>query len=149
LEVLLVEGLTGNEKEVQKIAELARCIQPGRVQLNTVSRPPAEASAQPVAPQQLAVLSRVFKEAAQVISDISPQTALYPRPSAVTDQQILDVLARRPSTAGGVAAGLNLHLQEATKRLHALMKIGAVSVLRKDADLFYRLAMAPSEKDPR
>ena len=42
LEVLLVDGITGTERQVEKIAALARRIRPGRVQINTVSRPPAE-----------------------------------------------------------------------------------------------------------
>jgi wyosine [tRNA(Phe)-imidazoG37] synthetase (radical SAM superfamily) len=149
LEVLLVEGLTGNEKEVEKIAALARRIRPGRVQLNTVSRPPAEALARPVSPHQLAVLSGFFAGDAEVISDSTPHSLFSPRPSAVTDQEILNLLARRPCTAQGVAAGLNLHLQEATKRLHGLMKSSEVSILRKDGDLFYRALMAPADQDIR
>jgi len=58
-------------------------------------------------------------------------------------------LARRPSTVQGVAAGLNLHLQEATKRLHALMKTGDVSVLRKEDDLFYRVGSTPADHGHR
>jgi len=149
LEVLLVEGLTGSEKEVEKIAALARRIQPGRVQLNTVSRPPAEALARPVTSQRLAVLSRLFAGAAEVISDSAPPSPLSQRSSVVTDQEILGLLARRPSTVQGVAAGLNLHLQEATKRLHALMKTGDVSVLRKEDDLFYRVGSTPADHGHR
>jgi wyosine [tRNA(Phe)-imidazoG37] synthetase (radical SAM superfamily) len=147
LEVLLVEGLTGNEKEAEKIAALARRIQPGRVQLNTVSRPPAEASVKPVSAQQLSALCRLFPKTAEVISDAIPQNPLPAGLAAVTDQEILDLLARRPCTPQGVAAGLNLHLQEATKRLHALMKAGKIAVLRKDDDLFYQVPMAPADQD--
>jgi wyosine [tRNA(Phe)-imidazoG37] synthetase (radical SAM superfamily) len=147
LEVLLVEGLTGNEKEVEKIAALARRIQPGRVQLNTVSRPPADASVKPVSAQQLSALCRLFPKTAEVISDAIPQNPLPAGLAAVTDQEILDLLARRPCTPQGVAAGLNLHLQEAIKRLHALMKAGKIAVLRKDDDLFYQVPMAPADQD--
>jgi wyosine [tRNA(Phe)-imidazoG37] synthetase (radical SAM superfamily) len=147
LEVLLVEGLTGNETEVGKIAALARRIRPGRVQLNTVSRPPAEESVKPVSAQQLAALCRLFPKAVEIISDAASQNPLPDSLAAVTDQEILDLLARRPCTPQGVAAGLNLHLQEATKRLHTLMKAGELSVLRKDDDLFYQLVMAPADQD--
>lgn len=148
LEVLLVEGLTGNEKEVEKIAALARRIRPGRVQLNTVSRPPAEASVKPVSAQQLSALCRLFPKAVEVISDAIPQNPLPAGLAAATDQEILDLLARRPCTPHGVAAGLNLHLQEATKRLHALMKAGKISVLRIDNDLFYQVLIAPTDQGP-
>jgi wyosine [tRNA(Phe)-imidazoG37] synthetase (radical SAM superfamily) len=145
LEVLLVEGFTGSEKEVEKIAVWARRIRPGRVQLNTVSRPPTEASARPVPAERLAALSGLFAKAVEVISDSPPLTARPTRGSTVTDQEILDLLSRRPCTAQGVAEGLDLHLLEATKRLSALTKAGNVSVLRKDGDLFYGVRSAPAE----
>ncbi len=147
LEVLLVEGFTGNEKEVEKIAALARRIRPGRVQLNTVSRPPAEASVKPVSAQQLSALCRLFPKAVEVISDAIPPNPLPAGLSAVTDQEILALLARRPCTPQGVAAGLNLHLQEAAKRLHALTKAGKIAVLRKNDDLFYQVPMAPADQE--
>lgn len=147
LEVLLVEGFTGNEKEVEKIATLARRIRPGRVQLNTVSRPPAEASVKPVSSQQLSAFCRLFPKAVEVISDAIPQNPLPAGLSAVTDQEILALLARRPCTPQGVAAGLNLHLQEAAKRLHALAKAGKIAVLRKDEELFYQVPMAPADQE--
>jgi wyosine [tRNA(Phe)-imidazoG37] synthetase (radical SAM superfamily) len=89
LEVLLVEGLTGNETEVGKIAALARRIRPGRVQLNTVSRPPAEESVKPVSAQQLAALCRLFPKAVEIISDAASQNPLPDSLAAVTDQEIL------------------------------------------------------------
>jgi wyosine [tRNA(Phe)-imidazoG37] synthetase (radical SAM superfamily) len=147
LEVLLVDGLTGNEKEVEKIAALARRIQPGRVQLNTVSRPPAEASVKPLSAQQLSALCKFFPKAVEVISDAIPQNPLPAGLSTVTDQEILALLARRPCTPQGVAAGLNLHLQEAAKRLHALTKAGKIAVLRKNDDLFYQVPMAPADQE--
>ncbi len=147
LEVLLVEDLTGSEKEVEKIAALTRRIRPGRVQLNTVSRPAAEACVRAVPVERLSALSRLFPKAVEVISDSPSQNPLPTGLAAVTDQEILDLLARRPCTAPGVAAGLNLHLQEATKRLHALMKAGKIAVLRKDDDLFYQVPMAPADQD--
>jgi len=147
LEVLLVEGFTGNEKEVEKIAALARRIRPGRVQLNTVSRPPAEASVKPVSAQQLSAWCRLFPKAVEVISDAIPQNPLPAGLSAVKDQEILALLARRPCTPQGVAAGLNLHPQEAAKRLHALAKAGKIAVLRKDEELFYQVPMAPADQE--
>lgn len=148
LEVLLVEGLTGNAEEVEKIAALARRIRPGRVQLNTVSRPPAEATARPVPAGRLSDLSKIFPKTVEVISDASPPNPLPARMSAVADEEILELLARRPCTPRGVAAGLNLHLQEAAKRLHAMAKAGKIVVLRKDDAVFYQVPMAPADQGP-
>jgi wyosine [tRNA(Phe)-imidazoG37] synthetase (radical SAM superfamily) len=137
LEVLLVDGITGTERQVEKIAALARRIRPGRVQLNTVSRPPAEGFARAIPRERLSRLAKSFSGLVELISDSSPESSPSPSPFAVTDSDILDLLTRRPCTAGGVAAGLSLHIQEAAKRLEALVKTGAVAVLQKDGKIFY------------
>ena len=74
LEVLLVDGITGTERKVEKIAALARRIRPGRVQLNTVSRPPAEGFARAVSREQLSRLAQRFSGPVELISDSSPES---------------------------------------------------------------------------
>jgi hypothetical protein len=51
LEVLVLGGLTDDADEVGSIARIAGTMRLDRVQLNTVSRPPADPSALPVAPR--------------------------------------------------------------------------------------------------
>jgi predicted Rossmann fold nucleotide-binding protein DprA/Smf involved in DNA uptake len=111
-----------------------------------VSRPPAEAFAQPVAARQLAALTSLFAGTAEIISDSAPQRSPHPEPSPLSNQEILDLLARRPCTLQSIAAGLNIHLPEAAKRLNALMRTGDVSALRKNGELFYRAIMTPSDQ---
>jgi len=139
LEVLFVDGITGTEPEAAKIAALARRIRPGRVQLNTVSRPPAEGFTRAVPRERLERLAQCFSTPVELISDSGPAGASPPSPYSVTDPEILALLERRPCTAGGLAAGLSLHVQEVAKRLDALVKTGAVAVLQKNGEVFYRL----------
>jgi wyosine [tRNA(Phe)-imidazoG37] synthetase (radical SAM superfamily) len=146
LEVLLVDGITGTERHVEKIAALTRRIQPGRVQLNTVTRPPAEGFARAVSRERLSRLAQCFSGPVELISDAGSESPPSHSPYAVTDADILDLLARRPCTAGGVAAGLRLHIQEAAKRLESLVKAGAVAVLEKDGETFY-LFVDPTNPD--
>jgi wyosine [tRNA(Phe)-imidazoG37] synthetase (radical SAM superfamily) len=139
LEVLLVEGVTGAEPQVDKIAALAHRIRPGRVQLNTVSRPPAEGFARAVPRERLLGLAQRFSTPVELISDSGPARATSMSPGAVTDPDILDLLRRRPCTAAGIATGLSLHIQEVAKQLEALVKTGAVAVLQKNNETFYCL----------
>jgi wyosine [tRNA(Phe)-imidazoG37] synthetase (radical SAM superfamily) len=139
LEVLLVDEITGTEPEVDKIAELARRIRPGRVQLNTVTRPPAEGFARAVSGERLSRLRQCFIGPVELIGDSGPGSPPPPSAYAATDPDILSLLMRRPCTAGGVAAGLSLHIQEVAKRLEFLVKTGAVAVSQKDGDVFYCL----------
>jgi hypothetical protein len=148
LEVLLVDGITGTESEVDKIAALAHRIRPGRVQLNTVTRPPAEEFAGAVSRKQLSCLAKRFSTPVELISDSGPAIPPLPTGGTVTDPDILELLGRRPCTAGGVAAGLSLHIQEAAKRLDALVQAGAVAVLQRDGKIFYGLRHGAGGPDP-
>jgi len=137
LEVFLLGGVTAIDSEVKKIAALARRIRPERVQLNTVSRPPAEEFAYSVSANQMEVFANLFDRKAEVISEEVTDEVRALTLSAATDKDILALLSRRPCTAQGVSAGLGLHIGETTKRLQALIEEGTVSSLRKDGALFY------------
>jgi wyosine [tRNA(Phe)-imidazoG37] synthetase (radical SAM superfamily) len=69
LEVFLVAGYTDIEAEVKKLAQYAGLIKPDRIQINTVTRPPAESSAAGVSRERLAELSRLFVPPAEVVVD--------------------------------------------------------------------------------
>ncbi|MFH2011656.1 MAG: radical SAM protein [Pseudomonadota bacterium] len=139
LEVFLLGGVTAIEAEVKKIAALVRRIRPERVQLNTVSRPPAEEFAYSVSANRMEVLANLFDKKAEVISEEETDEALALTLSAVTDKDILALLSRRPCTAQGILSGLGLHIGETTKRLQTMIEEGIVSTLRKDGDLFYKI----------
>ncbi len=137
LEVFLLAGVTGIISEVKKIAALAERIRPERVQLNTVSRPPAEEFAYPVPGSDMEDFANLFDGGAELITDDgfggSPPLTL----TAVIDKDILALLSRRPSTAQDVSAGLGMHIGEATKRLQALVDRGVVFPVQKDGAAFY------------
>lgn len=138
LEVFLVAGLTGLTAEVEKIAALVGRIRPERVQLNTVSRPPAEGSARPVPAEQMAAFAALFGGKGEVIcGEIAGQ--LQQASPAVSDDDILALLRRRPCTAQDVSRALRLHIAETTKRLQGLSEMDKISTVRNNDVLFYRV----------
>ena len=143
LEVFLLAGVTGIFPEVEKIAGLARQIQPQRVQLNTVSRPPCEEFACPVSWNQMKEFATLFDGKAEVISEGDKSRS--PLLHLVTDADILALLSRRPCTIQGVSAGLGLQAGEAAKRLQALTDQRAVIPARENGAIFYQ-AVRPKEE---
>jgi wyosine [tRNA(Phe)-imidazoG37] synthetase (radical SAM superfamily) len=137
LEVFLLAGITGILSEVEKIAALARRIQPERVQLNTTSRPPSEEFAFPVSGDQMWVFASLFDGKAQVISETEPDQSPSLLAQVVTDADVLALLSRRPCTVRGVSAGLGLHISEAAKRLQGLAAEGSVTLVRQNGTIFY------------
>jgi wyosine [tRNA(Phe)-imidazoG37] synthetase (radical SAM superfamily) len=135
LEVFLLAGVTGILAEVEKIAALARRIQPQRVQLNTVSRPASEEFACPVSWNQMKEFANFFDGKAEAISeDHKSRSPVVPE---ATDADILALVSRRPCTVQGVSAGLGLHVGETAKRLQALVEQGSVITVRNNKTIFY------------
>ena len=139
LEVFLLAGITDSNAEVEKIATLATRIRPERVQLNTVSRPPAEAFAHPVPAGQMEVLARLFQGKAEMIAEQEAGGSQPLMPPAVTDQVILALLSRRPCTARDVSMGLGLHITEVAKRLESLIQQGRLLPSRNNGDVIYSI----------
>lgn len=137
LEVFLLAGVTGTPLEVEKIAGLVRRIRPDRVQLNTVSRPPAEEFAIPVSRAEMERLRRFFDGVAEAIGEGEQDESLTPFSAEISDADILALLSRRPCTLHGVSAGLGLNASEAAKRLQGLSQRGSVRSVRKNDAIFY------------
>jgi wyosine [tRNA(Phe)-imidazoG37] synthetase (radical SAM superfamily) len=137
LEVLLLGGVTGIPAEVEKIASIVGRIGPARVQLNTVSRPPAEEFALPVDLDQLERFLRFFPGPVEVISEKKLGKSQPAQAPTATEADILALLRRRPCTFVDVASGLGIHEMEALKHLDALVKAGTVTKVLTDGRTFY------------
>jgi len=137
LEVLLLAGVTGIPSEVKKIAALAERIGPARVQLNTVSRPPAEEFALPLSTDQMLGLKDIFPREVDIISQSERGGARVSAFSEARDADILALLRRRPCTSADVASGLGIHVNEALKRLEVLIAAGKVNTAVTGGRSFY------------
>ncbi len=118
LEVFLLAGSTATEAEAKKLAHYAGLIKPDRIQINTVTRPPAESFAAGVSRERLDELSRLFDPPAEVVADyhhVHEQTQF-----SVSRDDILSLLRRRPCSIEGIAQGLGMHPNEVVKYVEAL-----------------------------
>lgn len=144
LEVLLLAGLTDSHAEVDDIAAYVEQIQPARVQLNTVCRPPAEISAAAVDADRLQALAGRFPCAVDIVHHKEGNDSAATSSRQAREADILALLERRPCTPRDVAAGLNIHVNEAIKHLEALTTAGRLQPVAKDQNIFYTL---PTKKD--
>jgi wyosine [tRNA(Phe)-imidazoG37] synthetase (radical SAM superfamily) len=143
LEVMLLSGITGLPKEVNKIASLAGQIAPARIQLNTVSRPPAEDYACPLSSDQLSSIKQVFPGLVEIVGEKENGKSDITSPSAIGVGDILLLISRRPCTASDIAEGLRMNIIELYKRLDELMAAGKAKRISLRGQSFY-VADAPA-----
>jgi wyosine [tRNA(Phe)-imidazoG37] synthetase (radical SAM superfamily) len=138
LEVFLLGGITAIPAEAEKIARVVRQIDPDRVQINTVTRPPAEEYAFPVSRAELQELAAAFGSRAEVIADYrpGPEAADF----APQREDITALLRRRPCTIDDIAEGLGLHRNEVIKYVNELVAHSVLETRRRGTTLYYTMA---------
>lgn len=136
LEMLILADYTATEAEVARLAEYAAQIGPDRVQLNTVTRPPAEDFAVGVSPERMAGFARMFDPPAEVIADFRH---VHEQEGVVASrEEILDMLRRRPCSVEDVASGLGMHANEVIKHIDRLAAAGLIAKSRVGGTVYYR-----------
>ncbi|RDV84087.1 radical SAM protein [Ammonifex thiophilus] len=138
LEVFLLGGVTAIEDEVRKLAKWVELIKPDKIQINTVTRPPAEEFAFSVPEEELHRLAPILGRNAEVIAlhhEVAAQGKTW-----IQEQELFNVLRRRPVTLEEIAAGLGIHPAEAAKRVQELLATGKIKSTKVGSIIYYLLA---------
>jgi len=136
LEVFLLAGVTTPETETNRLKTCIRSIQPDKVQVNTVTRPPAEGFAEPVPQKQLQTITEKLYKKAEVIADYSD--VHKQRDFSAQRQDVLTLLQRRPCSVEDIAAGLGLHRNEVVKYIEELSSEGKIEAKPQNQQLYYK-----------
>jgi len=111
-------------------------IRPDKVQVNTVTRPPAENSAERVADERLKVPAVQLSNNAEVIADYNRVHKQNDFSARLDD--ILALLKRRPCSIEDIAAGRGLHENEVIKYVEELSRSGRLVVEVQNKQLYYK-----------
>ena len=136
LEVFLLAGITTTEMEINRMKTCINSIGPDKVQVNTVTRPPAEGFAEPVPQKQLQTITEKLYEKAEVIADYSKihkQQDFLAR-----SEDVLTLLQRRPCSVEDISAGLGLHRNEVVKYVEELLSESKIETKSQNQQLYYR-----------
>ena len=136
LEVFLIAGVTTTEAEINRLAACINSIRPDKVQVNTVTRPPAEDFAGRVPEKQLKTIAAQLYDNAEVIADYDK---VHEQESfSVRRQDVLTLLKRRPCSVEDIALGLGLHRNEVVKYVEELSCEGKIEATPQNQQLYYR-----------
>ncbi|MBN2251771.1 MAG: radical SAM protein [Candidatus Altiarchaeota archaeon] len=133
LEVMLVSGINDSQTELDEIRKAIKLIGPDRVQLNTVIRPPAEKYAKPLSPERMEEIAGFLN--AEVIAEFDRhRVSAY---SGDVEEQITELLKRRPCTVSDISSALGLHVNEVLKYIETLEKDDVIESKRMDGKEYY------------
>jgi len=136
LEVFLLAGVTTPEMEINRLRTCISSIRPDKVQVNTVTRPPAENFAEPVQAEQLEHLASQLFEHSEIIADY--RGVHKKQEFAAQCEDVLALLRRRPCSVEDIASGLGLHRNEVIKYIEELSAGGKIEPDSGQTQLYYK-----------
>jgi wyosine [tRNA(Phe)-imidazoG37] synthetase (radical SAM superfamily) len=139
LEIFMLAGVNDSDSSIAKLTELARHIAPARVQLNTVTRPPAEGFAHALPLERVQKLLGAFPGFVEIICEHERENGSAKPTPRIEDSDILSLLGRRPCTPEDIAVGLGIHPLETLKHLDRLMAAGKVGITLTRGRGYYTL----------
>ena len=127
LEIMLVKGINDSPSHVRKLKEVIKEINPEKVQLNTVVRPPSERFAHPLSLKELEKIRSIIGENCEIIAEFKKkkQTPLSENLQAT----ILSMIQRRPVTLSDISTSLGKNKNEILKYLNSLFQEGKIKLV--------------------
>lgn len=136
LETLFVAGFNDHPGEIELLAEAIGGIQPDRVHVNTIVRPPTDPDVKPVAPERLREIARSLGPRAEVIARTTERVQMMIDHGS--EDLIVAMAARRPVTISDIARAVGTSQADAAKLVDALAEKGVLELVRHEGKLYYR-----------
>ena len=134
IEILIVKTLNDSEEEIGKLNEFLLALQPTRIDIGTIDRPPAF-DVKPVSYEELLHISHMFDATLPVYiasrkkADISSSSYSY--------EEILEMLSMRPLTKEDIEA---LFDEDSQKRAENLLHKQKIKLVETNGVKFYKKA---------
>lgn len=141
LEVFILEGINATEADAVGLKHWIDSLNPDKVHLNTALRPPAEARARQASPEEMAMFCKTLGDKAEVITPFEDRGKHAKR--AYIEEDLLNLLARRPCTLDDISSGLGVHKSEIMKYIEFLIKNHTIAVVKKDSATYYKKRQKP------
>jgi wyosine [tRNA(Phe)-imidazoG37] synthetase (radical SAM superfamily) len=120
IEILFVKGMNDHDEEVFKMKQVLDEIQPEKVHLNTVIRPPAYAIAKPVGENRLKEIKKILGNRSEIVG-IFKETHKT-QEHTIDEQAILALLKRRAMTVDQMTESLAMRKEEIITSLKQLTR---------------------------
>jgi len=118
LEVLLVRGINDGREDIQKLARVIEKIEPDKVQLNTVVRPPAEEGVFALSQKELCSIEKELPGKVEIVRKF--RKVLSRERVGKLESDIKNLLKRRPCTLSDISYALRADPKKVMENLTVL-----------------------------
>jgi len=132
IEILIVKTLNDSKEEIAKLNAYLLKLQPTRIDIGTIDRPPAF-DVKPVSFQELLDISHLLDSSLPIY--IASRKKADISPSSYSDEEILETLAKRPLTQEDIDA---LCDEESQKRFKNLLEEEKIKSVSTNGVVFYK-----------
>ena len=135
LEVILLSGINDTDEEVRALKPLIQEIQPEKIQLNTVVRPPADLCAKALDSTRLEEIKLFLGERAEIVVDIGAEKSTKTRDTK--GEGLVEMVRRRPLRTKDMANSLGLTIGEVDAMVKGLLIKGRLRRQDHSGEIFY------------
>jgi wyosine [tRNA(Phe)-imidazoG37] synthetase (radical SAM superfamily) len=136
LELMLIRGINDTSEQIRNLKEVIDRINPDKIQLNTVVRPPSEEHAHPVSLETMQKIKKILGEKCEIIVDLETNTTTERHDNQL--KRITATIVRRPVTIDDLIKITGMHRAQILKYLQVLTKMGTIEISKHNKKEYYR-----------
>jgi wyosine [tRNA(Phe)-imidazoG37] synthetase (radical SAM superfamily) len=140
LEILFCKGVNDDRNELHQMKGVVNRIQPDRIHINTVVRPPAEPWAAPLSLEEMEEIQAFFGKKASIISEFDRHPLSLPKSNV--KEEILRILKRRPLSLVDLSKRMAIPKEELETMMQPMAEEGKIKTRRFGGSIFYEVPKA-------
>jgi wyosine [tRNA(Phe)-imidazoG37] synthetase (radical SAM superfamily) len=136
MEILLVKDMNDHDEEILKMKKVLDEIQPEKIHLNTVIRPPAYAVAQPVSEKRMKEIQKILGDHAEIVGVFRGTHSTIAHNA--DSETILALLKRRAMTLDQMEVSLAMQKEGIKESLRWLLQSGSIKSYIYNSEEYYQ-----------
>lgn len=136
LEVMVARGVNDTCEELERVEKILEHVRMDKVQINTVTRPPADADIEPADAETLELARDIFGDEAEIIGTFTREKTVFEE--ADIQQKIINLVSRHPDSARQISLGLGVAADVIESQLARLVKEKKVIEVLHEGTRFYK-----------
>ena len=145
MEILFCKDVNDSQEELLRMKKVVDRIQPDRIHLNTVIRPPSEKWATPLDQKEMEEIRVFFGEKASIITEFDRHLSLVAERDI--KEEILKILKRRPLSRSDLSKGMGIPQDELDQYIEPLTQEGKIRTRIFGDSVYYEIEIGENQRE--